>query len=115
MTVSQVAIETLVPWKMVPVRTENCLRHFAHFQTRALAHGPLRPGGTGLPVAGLQVVRLVVTTVGADRDHRASGAPLGAGRRWPTSSTRLRISLRFNFTNPLCARSYGFVNPHIPG
>ncbi len=25
---------TFVPWKMVPVRTENCLRQAAHFHTR---------------------------------------------------------------------------------
>src|SRR2546421_149635 len=28
------ATATLVPWKMVPVRTENCFRQLAHFHTR---------------------------------------------------------------------------------
>ncbi len=34
MTMSHVRRLTLVPWKIVPVSTLNCLRHLAHFQTR---------------------------------------------------------------------------------
>ena len=34
MTMSHVSIGIFVPWKTVPVSTENCLRHLAHFHTR---------------------------------------------------------------------------------
>lgn len=32
----------LVPWKIVPVRTENCLRHAPHFHTRRCEAAPVR-------------------------------------------------------------------------
>src|SRR4051794_5194544 len=32
----------LVPWKIVPVRTENCFRHSAHFHTRRCEAEPVR-------------------------------------------------------------------------
>src|SRR5664280_540104 len=72
MTNSQIAIGTLVPWKIVPVRTENCLRHPAHFQTRRWLVDPVRVGRP-LPVLGCRKYALVFPTVGAD--HVALAPP----------------------------------------
>src|SRR3954451_20750349 len=41
-TNSQVRTGTFEPWKIVPVRTENCLRQLAHFQTRRSDFEPVR-------------------------------------------------------------------------
>src|SRR4051812_30852362 len=41
-TNSHVRTGTLEPWKIVPVRTENCLRQAAHFQTRRSDVEPVR-------------------------------------------------------------------------
>ncbi len=41
-TMIQVRIGIFVPWKIVPVSTENCLRQSAHFQTRRSDAVPVR-------------------------------------------------------------------------
>ena len=56
MTRTHVRTGILVPWKMVPVRTENCLRQSAHFHTRRCRSG----AGARLassPFCGVQEVR----------------------------------------------------------
>ena len=39
-TNTQVRTGMCEPWKIVPVRTENCLRQVAHFQTRRCDRDP---------------------------------------------------------------------------
>ena len=41
-THSHVRMGMRVPWKIVPVRTENCLRQSRHFQTRRSDARPVR-------------------------------------------------------------------------
>jgi hypothetical protein len=41
-TKSHFVIGILVPWKMVPVSTENCLRQWPHFHTRRWLFAPVR-------------------------------------------------------------------------
>jgi hypothetical protein len=42
MTNNHVRTETFVPWKIVPVSTENCLRQAPHFHTRRADREPVR-------------------------------------------------------------------------
>jgi hypothetical protein len=52
-TNSQVRTATFEPWKIVPVRTENCLRQLAHFQTRRSDLEPVRVDRDS-PLAGFR-------------------------------------------------------------
>lgn len=54
MTISQTSMGTFVPWKIVPVRTENCLRHLAHFQTRRWLMVRFGPVARLVPLAGFR-------------------------------------------------------------
>jgi hypothetical protein len=45
--------EIRVPWKIVPVRTENCLRQSAHFRTRRSELEPVRVL-RDVPLAGIR-------------------------------------------------------------
>jgi hypothetical protein len=43
MTMTHFGSGILEPWKIVPVSTEDCFRHLAHFQTRRMDRLPCFP------------------------------------------------------------------------
>ncbi len=51
-TNSHVRTGILVPWKIVPLSTENCLRQWPHFQTRRCEFAPVRVLRPSLPSFG---------------------------------------------------------------
>ena len=115
-TNTQVRIGILVPWKIVPVSTENCLRQARHFHTRRCDAVPVR-------VLRTRAVLRRSGSTACDRRRNAGRPARRPASAGPQGTCRRR--LRWELGRQLrewrvpCTKSttemHGFVKSHIAG